>query len=391
MDYISVRQAADKWGVSMRQVQLYIKDKRVGGAVRPGHDWLIPANAAKPISMRNLSARKSLFSDLAEIFAATIHSIPFDNPYAVLDTVTDERLRLNYESELAYLRGDFAQVKECYQKTASNDALRLRVCSLAIAAAISMGDYTFYQDIEDFLKNTIKEYADTTITMIAELCLASAYVNTFAAAMVPAWLKTGDFSAFSIQQLKLDAVFKRVKYFQAIKQYESMLAAAETAVAFCDAKCGLAMRDVYFRVVRAIACCGLNRTNEAKIYLSDAMNIYLPHGFITPFAESAQAFCGLLEQILERDFPKYYDAVTRQWTQIAPNWIKFHNRFTKDNIAHMLSLRDYQLASLVARRIPYKEISRQFNISTGRLNNIMREIYAELFVSNRDELAKLIL
>ena len=49
------------------------------------------------------------------------------------------------------------------------------------------------------------------------------------------------------------------------------------------------------------------------------------------------------------------------------------------------------MAIQVARKVPYKEIARQFNISTGRLNNIMREVYAKLLVSNRDELSKLVI
>ena len=237
----------------------------------------------------------------------------------------------------------------------------------------------------------IKKDIGENITKAAELCLATAYVSAFAPSMVPDWLKNGDFTTLSSLQLKLDAIFKRAKYFQALKQYESMLAMAQTTFGLTGTVHGISVSDIYLRLACAIACCGLNRTDEARRYLIEALNIYLPHGFITPFAESAQAFNGLLEQILERDFPSYYETVTRQWIQTVPNWIRFHNRFTKDNITSMLSLRDYQLASLVARRVPYKEIARQFNISVGRLSNIMSEIYAELFVSNRDELARFIL
>jgi excisionase family DNA binding protein len=48
MDYITTMQAAEKWGVSMRQVQNLLKQKRIKGAVRFGRDWMIPADAEKP-------------------------------------------------------------------------------------------------------------------------------------------------------------------------------------------------------------------------------------------------------------------------------------------------------------------------------------------------------
>jgi DNA-binding CsgD family transcriptional regulator len=51
----------------------------------------------------------------------------------------------------------------------------------------------------------------------------------------------------------------------------------------------------------------------------------------------------------------------------------------------------YHFAQLVARRVPYVKIAKQFNISVGRLKNIMLEIYEKLCISSRDELAQYVL
>ena len=48
MDYISVSQAADKWGLSERSIRNYCQQGRIVGAVLDGHSWLIPENAVKP-------------------------------------------------------------------------------------------------------------------------------------------------------------------------------------------------------------------------------------------------------------------------------------------------------------------------------------------------------
>ena len=80
-----------------------------------------------------------------------------------------------------------------------------------------------------------------------------------------------------------------------------------------------------------------------------------------------------------------------QWERTWKNWIIFHNQFTKDNITLILSLREYHLAVLVARRVPYAKIAKQYGISVGRLKNIMLEIREKLFLSNREELEKFIL
>ena len=58
MDYITTGQAAEKWGVTARQVQLYLKDNRIKGAVRPGREWLIPKDAEKPGDGRKNNRRR---------------------------------------------------------------------------------------------------------------------------------------------------------------------------------------------------------------------------------------------------------------------------------------------------------------------------------------------
>jgi len=52
MEYMTVRQAAEKWGVTPRQVQVFLKAGRIPGAVQPARDWLIPNDAIKPVDRR---------------------------------------------------------------------------------------------------------------------------------------------------------------------------------------------------------------------------------------------------------------------------------------------------------------------------------------------------
>jgi hypothetical protein len=52
MDYITAKEAAEKWGVSQRRVQLLCEQGRVAGAVRLGWAWAIPKEADKPADAR---------------------------------------------------------------------------------------------------------------------------------------------------------------------------------------------------------------------------------------------------------------------------------------------------------------------------------------------------
>lgn len=57
MDYITLREASEKWGVSSRQVNYYCVEGRILGAVKMACVWLIPKEAAKPADRRYKESR----------------------------------------------------------------------------------------------------------------------------------------------------------------------------------------------------------------------------------------------------------------------------------------------------------------------------------------------
>ncbi|MCE5235580.1 MAG: hypothetical protein LLF87_05940 [Eubacteriales bacterium] len=393
MDYITAGEAAEKWGVSGRSITYHLVAGRIPGAVKKGKLWLIPADAGRPADHRRRGQvlpeqADSLSAGLTDAAAAT-RPMPGD-PYVILDAMDKGSLRLVFEAEIAYLRGDFARTMACFQKIGQDDALRLRVCPSAIASAISLGDYRIYTEIDAYLKNCVKTGNDGAIAASAELSLAIAAVSCIAPNIAPDWLKAGDLSALPPSR-RPTALYLRAKYFNCMGQFEAMLTVAETALSLCASQRGITHHDIYLRLMCAIACRCMGREDEARQWLLEAMRIALPHGFITPFSEVVTALGGLLEQCLEREFSDYYDAVLEQWKRTWKNWIVFHNRFTKDNITLILSLREYHIAVLVAQHVPYAKIAEQQCVSVGRLKNIVLEIYEKLFICGRDELAKYIL
>lgn len=281
---ISAQEAAAKWGVHIRMVQRYYLDGRIPGAQKYGNNWLIPATAEKPGDGRRSgpSTSSSLAAELLALIEAASRPLPVAQPEGA--SIREPRLRRQVQAELAYLRGDFKQTMGCFTAAGRDEVARIYVAPMAIAAAISMGDYPFYSTIDAYLKGVIAAHPGTVMATYGELAL--------------------------------------------------------------------------------------------------------PHGFISPFAESLTAFGGLLEQCLTVAYPDYYEAVIGQWQGTWRNWISFHNQFTKNNITDILTLREFHIATLVARRVPYTKIAAEHGISVGRLKNIITEIYGKLLVSNRAELAQ---
>jgi hypothetical protein len=59
MDYISIKEAAEKWGISERRIQQLCENSRIPGVVRFVRVWAIPRNAEKPLDARTRAGRKS--------------------------------------------------------------------------------------------------------------------------------------------------------------------------------------------------------------------------------------------------------------------------------------------------------------------------------------------
>lgn len=48
MNYITIREAAEKWELSIRRVQAMCVDGRIPGVLKFGKEWAIPKDAEKP-------------------------------------------------------------------------------------------------------------------------------------------------------------------------------------------------------------------------------------------------------------------------------------------------------------------------------------------------------
>jgi excisionase family DNA binding protein len=234
MEYMSTAEASRTWGVSPRQVQRLLASKRIPHAQKHGRSWLIPVDAEKPMDLRkekNLS-QKSLDAELLYVYSSTALPMPSHNPDSILDAMPEDRLRLIYEGELAYLRGDFERTIDCYREAQGDAALKLRSCFAGIMAAISAGDSRTYAEIEDYLKNCAKT-GQGHVSAFAEMCLAAVAVSVIAPSMVPDWLKRGDLSALKAFA-RPNCLYLRAKYFSCMGNYEATLGVAETALAFCS-------------------------------------------------------------------------------------------------------------------------------------------------------------
>ena len=52
MEYMTIKEAAEKWNLSVRRVQTICNEGMIQGVIKFGHAWAIPKEAEKPVDKR---------------------------------------------------------------------------------------------------------------------------------------------------------------------------------------------------------------------------------------------------------------------------------------------------------------------------------------------------
>ena len=59
MEYMTASQAAKKWNISQRRVQILCSEDRIPGAFKLGENWAIPSEMEKPADKRKKAVEKN--------------------------------------------------------------------------------------------------------------------------------------------------------------------------------------------------------------------------------------------------------------------------------------------------------------------------------------------
>ena len=120
MEYISVKQAAEQWGISDRRVRVLCEQDKINGVVRKGRSYLIPSDAVKPVDGRTLRGM-----NIPREYAAL---------FSLIDTLKSEldKRRPLTQGELARLQEEFL-VEFTYNSNAiEGNTLTLRETALVL-------------------------------------------------------------------------------------------------------------------------------------------------------------------------------------------------------------------------------------------------------------------
>lgn len=65
MEFMTIQEAANKWGISSRRIQVLCSEGRLPGAIKFGRQWAIPTDVEKPNDAR-IKSGKYIKGDTAD-------------------------------------------------------------------------------------------------------------------------------------------------------------------------------------------------------------------------------------------------------------------------------------------------------------------------------------
>lgn len=158
MNYISVTEAAKKWGISERSVRNYCAEGRVAGVILAGKTWMIPDNAEKPTRKTRSDAAPDTLLDIlkrekeSSLHGGIYHKVQIDLTYNSNhiegSRLTHDQTRYIFETNTIGITDNSIKVDDIVET-----ANHFRCIDLVIENASSILSESFIKELHRILKN----------------------------------------------------------------------------------------------------------------------------------------------------------------------------------------------------------------------------------------------
>ncbi len=411
MDRITAQEIADKWGVSTRYVQALCQKGRIPGAERKGRDWMIPADAEKPVDGRSKAgkaakedpnARRPLVRRSPFLTMTDLYHKPGTADECIASLAYHPEAQALFAAEIAYSRGEIDKVYEQARYFLEKKSGMYAVLSgglLLSLVAMWKGDVQLWNEAKMHIcQAPCGDDADRDILALTLASADSAIRNT---KDFPDWFMRGCFDnlpcdshpaarvyytkhlLISAQELAMgNTAYEGVYGFGLLKTFpyvvEPMISqmVVDTVI----------MAEAYLRLVIAIAYHQCGDDKNAAFHLDKAIHICLADGLYGPLVEHRRQLGLFLDDRLGMIDPDVLKKVKTLHKQLHAGWTKIHNAITQRQVQVTLTVREREIARLAAFGMTDAQIAKQLSLSPHTVSSLLNLAKNKAGVSNREDL-----
>ena len=372
MDYITAREAAEKWGVSERRINQYCAEGRIPGAERFGGAWAIPAGAEKPGDPRKQKTQTAPPSakQAPELFPGfmPLMNTPFC-PGCCKETIARMEAGPKKDIALAEYHYFSGQAEKAMQETegyltAADGGIRLSACLIFAYACLSMGRIDHARSALGEIRRTLASGGETDPAARA----MEAFV-AFAAAVLlhlplPEEMPPAEsFLPLLPPGLRAFALYVQAHYLYLKEDYANSAGMVEGALTMGAS--AYPISAIYLHLVAVMDYMSLKATEKAQTHLLTAWEIARPDDLIEAFGEHHGLLGAMLEAAIKPDWPEDFKRIIDITYRFSSGWRRVHNPITGHDVADDLTTTEFAVCMLAARGWTTREIARHLNISAN--------------------------
>lgn len=396
--YISLREAAEKWGVSERRTNQYCAEGRIPGAQKIGNVWAVPVEAEKPKDPRRTRRQtKPAESDMEGLRYTNL--MPLMNtafvPGHCMETI--EAMAAGPRRDIAmaeyhYFSGQpelAAKDAEAYL-TSPDMGARLSACLIYAYSNLPMGQIQRARFALEELSSSLASAAEQTPGLRAASAFAASTGAVLLHLPLPEEMPDAEsFMPLLPQGLRAFSLYVQAHYLYLKGEYAKSAGSVETALVMGAAS--YPIPAIYLHLVAVMDYMSMKQPDKAEAHLLTAWDIARPDNLIEGFGEHHGLLGAMLEAVIKPKWPKDFKRIIDITYRFSSGWRRVHNPITGHNVADDLTTTEFAIAMLAARDWTTQEIANHLNISVNTVKIHISEAMRKLNVGNRKDLKKYML
>lgn len=401
MNLITVKQAAEKWGVTVRHVQALCAREQIKGAVRFGRAWMIPTHAVLPSAAKGEEPhtpmpRKSPYLDLTNLY----HRVG-EADRCVEMLVNNPEAHALFEAQIAYRRGEIDKVydRARYFLSAHSGFYAILGGGMLLAqCAIWRGDLHLWNEAKRHICQAPCESKEER--EIISLTLAIIDSSIYNNGDFPDWFLAGNFEALPADAHPCAKVFY-VKYLYmaaygvASKQIQvegvSGLALMKMIPNTIEPLITQAVVDktvlaeIFLRMSCAVAYHNAGERERAAAHLDKAIRMALADGLYGVLTEYVRHFDGLLEERIALQSESAVQLVTELYRTYSVGWARLGGAVRNKYIATNLTPKEREVAKLSSFGFSTREIAAMLYVSESTVKQTVVRVIHKTGVQDKSE------
>ena len=394
MDYISIDEAAKKWGLSKRFVQVLCARGRIEGATRLGRAWMIPHNAKKPMDGRTKAARSKRDGDMPLprktpfLYMTDLYHTPGTADAVGESLAYNHEAQVLFEAEVAYSRGEIDKVYDIanYLLSKHSGFYAIQSAGMLLAmCAIWKGDIHMWRRAKIHISEApAKNDYDRDVMQLA---ISAVDIMVYNVESFPEWFKKGRFEPIHKDAYPAAKVYY-AKYLYALGYAVAMglvkvegtqglyimsviSFSVEPMISWARAN-NTIMAEIYLRLTCAAIYHNCGKDEDAIYHIDKAIELALPDKFYGVLAEYCRALDSLMEKRLSLIDEGAWKEVKKLYKIYNEGWSKLSGAVRGKTILTTLSDKEREVAKLAAFGMGNQEIADHLHISLSVVKQAVR-------------------